>query len=289
MERLLVVDVHDVCWRLFVAGYPRVTKAGRDARVVSAVVSWLRSFARELKISDVVAVGDSICVMRRKLWPSYRNGGRPRPPEYFEHEFAVMEYFKATGWWYLSKDGASAGDLVASFLRSYPAEDTYLWSASIGLSQLVSGRVYRVWRRKGSVVIHDEETIRQRLNGVSGDQIAEWRALVGDVGEGIPGVDGVSANWASRIICEFGGVDRVLEGNTSAPGWLRERLERGFESYQMSVKLARLRVLHGSWKRSLVHAKERDVGKLRKLEEEWGIERVSEKRTTFRQWELPLL
>jgi len=39
----------------------------------------------------------------------------------------------------------------------------------------------------------------------------------------------------------------------------------------------------------LVHAKEPNVGKLRKLEEEWGIERVSEKRMTFRQWELPLL
>jgi DNA polymerase-1 len=78
--------------------------------------------------------------------------------------------------------------------------------------------------------------------GVTPEQIPDYKALMGDPSDNIPGVRGIGPKGAASLLREFGSVAKIYENldEISAKG-TREKLEEGRESAFLSLELARMR------------------------------------------------
>jgi 5'-3' exonuclease len=97
---------------------------------------------------------------------------------------------------------ASAAHLAAMDPR---VEKVSIWTPDKDLGQCVRGeRVVQVDRRSGQ--IRDEAGVSQKF-GVPPARIPDYLALVGDSADGYPGIDGIGAKGAARLIQKHGRIE----------------------------------------------------------------------------------
>jgi 5'-3' exonuclease len=165
-----------------------------------------------------VATDHIIESFRNNLWPGYKTGDGIEPAllaQFHPLEEALTAMGVAV--WPMSEleadDAlASAAHLAAADLR---VEKVCIWTPDKDLSQSVVGdRVVQVDRRSGQ--IRDADGVRAKF-GVIPAHIPDYLALVGDSADGYPGIPGVGAKTAARLITTYGVLeafpDEVLGAN----------------------------------------------------------------------------
>jgi len=110
---------------------------------------------------------------------------------------------------------ASAARLAAADAR---VEKVCIWTPDKDLAQCVSGdRVVQVDRKSGK--IRDDNGVREKF-GVPPSLIPDYLALVGDSADGYPGIAGIGAKTAARLLGKHGAIDdfppEVLGDNRKA-------------------------------------------------------------------------
>src|SRR5207244_43453 len=155
-----------------------------------------------------VATDHVIESFRNDLWPAYKTGEGIDPAllaQFHPLENALIAMGIAT--WPIvdleADDGlASAAHIAAADDR---VEKVCIWTPDKDLAQSVVGqRVVQVDRRSGQ--IRDEEGVRKRF-GVSPPFIPDYLALVGDGADGYPGIAGIGAKTAARLITRHGHIE----------------------------------------------------------------------------------
>ena len=77
--------------------------------------------------------------------------------------------------------------------------------------------------------------------GVRPDQVVDWKALVGDSSDNIPGVKGVGAKTAAKLLNEYETLDEIYANIESIKGAMGKKSGRvGKEDAYLSQKLARI-------------------------------------------------
>ena len=109
--------------------------------------------------------------------------------------------------------------------------------------QLVDGnvKVLRTTRGVSETKTYGREEVVEEY-GVTPEQIPDYKALIGDPSDNIPGVRGIGPKGAANLLQKFGTVAEIYENldKISAKG-TRKKLEEGRESAFMSLELARMR------------------------------------------------
>jgi DNA polymerase-1 len=115
------------------------------------------------------------------------------------------------GWPILEWEGREADDLIAGVVARREGRPVRVLSADKDLAQLVSPEVTLVtpgkkgaWAELGPAEVADKF-------GVPPTAIRDYLALVGDSSDNIPGVPGVGAKTAAKLLNEFGSIDGILE------------------------------------------------------------------------------
>ena len=197
--------------------------------VLGTVVQMLEQGATHIG----VATDHIIESFRNDLWPGHKTGygiEHALWAQFHPLEDALMAMGIVT--WpmvVLEADDAlaSAAHLAAGDAR---VTGVSIWTPDKDLAQSVVGqRVVQVDRRSGQ--IRDEEGVRKRF-GVSPPFIPDYLALVGDGADGYPGIAGIGAKTAARLIARHGHIEEL------PPEVLRDNLARAL----LFKNLATLRV-----------------------------------------------
>src|SRR4029077_16366914 len=103
-----------------------------------------------------------------------------------------------------------ADDALASAARiaseSERVQRVCIWTPDKDLAQCVRGdRVVQVDRRSNK--IRDAEEVRKKF-GVEPGLIPDFLALVGDAADGYPGLPGIGAVTAARLLNQYGPIER---------------------------------------------------------------------------------
>src|SRR5207245_6672360 len=104
-----------------------------------------------------------------------------------------------------SVPGYEGDDVIGALARQAEKAgvETIIVSGDLDPLQLVTPRTKLMTTRQGfqNTVIYDEEMIRQRY-GLGPDQMVDYKALKGDTTDNIPGVPGVGAHTAAKLMAE---------------------------------------------------------------------------------------
>jgi 5'-3' exonuclease len=220
----VIVHLVDGTYELFrhFYGLRRFNK-GKD-RPFGAVVGVLQGVLKMVEDGAThigVATDHVIESFRNAMWPGYKTGAGIEPA--LRAQFHPLEdALAAMGVAVWPMVELEADDALAS--AAYLAEqDAYvgkiaIWTPDKDLAQCVRGeRVVQIDRRSGKIL--DEAGVRQKF-GVPPALIADYLALVGDAADGYPGIEGIGAVTAARLLNQYGPIEKL------PPEILRDRRER---------------------------------------------------------------
>jgi 5'-3' exonuclease len=155
-----------------------------------------------------VATDHVIESFRNDLWPEYKTGEGIEPAllsQFHPLEEALLAMGVVT-WPMIELEAddalASAAHIAAQDAR---VEKICIWTPDKDLAQCVVGaRVVQVDRKSGQ--IRDEQGVRDKF-GVTPAFIPDFLALVGDAADGYPGIAGLGAKTAAKLIARHGHIE----------------------------------------------------------------------------------
>lgn len=220
----MIVDLIDGTYELFrqFYGLRRFNKgADRPFGAVAGVLKSLLALMENRATHVGVATDHVIESFRNQLWPGYKTGAGIEPALLAQFH-PLEEALAAMGVVVWPMTDLEADDALAAAARISAAdvrvEKVLIWTPDKDLAQCVQGdRVLQVDRRGNK--IRTAADVREKF-GVLPKLIPDYLALVGDAADGYPGVRGIGAVSAARLLNEHGPIERF------PPTVLGEQLEQ---------------------------------------------------------------
>lgn len=208
----MIIDLIDGTYELFrhFYGLRRFTK-GED-RPFGAVVGVLNGVLEmiEGQVTHVgVATDHVIESFRNRLWPGYKTGEGIEPALLAQFH-PLEEGLAAMGVVVWPMVDLEADDALASAARLADEDERVelvrIWTPDKDLAQCVrDDRVLQIDRKRKQV--RGANDVRHKF-GVEPALIPDFLALVGDAADGYPGIQGIGAVGAARLLNEYGPIER---------------------------------------------------------------------------------
>jgi len=207
----MVIHLVDGTYELFrhFYGLRRFTK-GKD-RPYGGVVGVLQTIVQMLEKGAThvgVATDHVIESFRNDLWAGYKTGEGIEPALWAQFH-PLEDALSAMGVVAWPMVELEADDALASAARiasrSRRVDKVCIWTVDKDLAQCVQGdRVVQMDRRANKML--DAEAVRAKY-GVVPALIPDYLALVGDAADGYPGIAGIGAVSAARMLNRYGPIE----------------------------------------------------------------------------------
>ena len=207
----MIVHLVDGTYELFrhFYGLRRFTK-GKD-RPLGAVVGVLQSVLEIVERGEThvgVATDHVVESFRNDLWPGYKTSAGIEPALIAQFH-PLEDALAAMGVVVWPMVELEADDALASAAHLADADadvdKVCIWTPDKDLAQCVRDeRVVQVDRR--AKAIRDAAGVRAKF-GVEPALIPDYLALVGDAADGYPGIDGIGAVGAARLLARHGAIE----------------------------------------------------------------------------------
>jgi DNA polymerase-1 len=243
--RLVILDSHGIIFRSYFA-LKDVLPVSRTGEPVAAVFGYANSLLtvfKELKPTHVIAAWDaSSDTFRKALDERYKAHRDATPPDLIPQFDRVRELLAAFQIPLVECPGYEADDVLGTFAKQASEQgiETIIVTMDNDIVQLVDDNVrvymYRPYQR--DYVMYDEAAVRERWN-FEPRQMIDFKSLMGDTSDNIPGVKGIGEKGAKALIAEWGTLENMIEHlDELTPPRTQKALAAGIDEAKLSKKLA---------------------------------------------------
>ncbi|HEX5797453.1 MAG TPA: DNA polymerase I [Candidatus Saccharimonadales bacterium] len=178
---------------------------------------------------------------RLKLYPAYKAGRKPAPPDFYDQIPLLHDLLDAFGWPLYELDDYEADDIMGTLaVQARKAGlDTLLVTSDLDLLQVINGNVHVYALKKGlsNIELFHPESFEGKY-GIKVDQFLDLKALKGDSSDNIPGAPGIGEKTAVELLRQFKTLDGIYDNLDLIKESTRNKLEAGKDSVYLSKKLA---------------------------------------------------
>lgn len=207
----MIVHLVDGTYELFRQYYGRLRIKSGKPRPLGAAAGVLHSLLEMIETGAThlgLATDHVIESFRNDLWPDYKTGAgidRALWTQFWPLEEAALAMGIAV-WPMVDLEADDALASAARLASEDPVvEKVCIWANDKDLAQCVRGdRVVQVDRRGQQ--IRNAEAVRAKF-GVEPGLIPDFLALVGDAQDGYPGIQGIGAVSAARMLNRYGPIE----------------------------------------------------------------------------------
>ena len=243
--RLVILDSHGIIFRSYYAlrDVLTVRRTGEPVAAVFGYANSLLTVFNELQPTHVIAAWDASSETFRKQVDDRYKAHRPPTPEDLVPQFdRVRELLDAFHIPLVERAGFEADDILGTFAKQATEQgiETIIVTLDNDIVQLVDPNVrvymYRLYQR--DYVMYDEEAVRERW-GFEPRQMIDYKSLVGDTSDNIPGVKGIGEKGAKSLIEEWGSLEEMIEHlDELKPPRAQKALAAGLDEAKLSKELA---------------------------------------------------
>src|SRR5512138_3393594 len=214
---LYLIDGHALAYRMYFA----LTAGGSSTRWQTSQgepTAGTYGFARELmrileqeKPEYIAVAFDTGKTFRDQIFPEYK-GTRAKMPDDLRPQIGrIRELIDAFNIPRLEMEGFEADDVLGSIahIANEQGLGVKIISGDRDLLQLVNDRTIVYLAGDDQNYVTDEDVIMKL--GVRPDQVVDYKALVGDKSDNVPGVMGVGEKTAIALIGKFGTLDGIYQ------------------------------------------------------------------------------
>ena len=244
--RVYLIDGYSLLYRAFYA-LPQsiVTTSGLPTNALYGFTSMvLKLLGSEEEVGIGVVWDSGKPAFRMELFPEYKAQRTSMPEELRAQLDHLDEILEAMNIPAIRAEGFEADDVLATLSKRLPEDvELMIVTGDQDAMQLVDGsvKVLRTTRGVSETKAYGRDEVIEEY-GVTPEQIPDYKALVGDSSDNIPGVRGIGPKGAASLLAKFGTVENLYENleKVEAKG-MRKKLEEGRENALLSLELARMR------------------------------------------------
>ncbi|AHY47087.1 DNA polymerase family A [Rubrobacter radiotolerans] len=244
--RIYLIDGYSLLYRAFYALPQSISTSG--GLPTNALYGFTSMVLKLLDTEEPVGIGvvwdGGMPEYRTEIFPEYKANRSAMPEELRMQLDHLDEILSAMNIHSVRVEGFEADDVIATLSKKVPeGVELEIVTGDQDAMQLVEGavKVARTTRGVSELKEYTRETVIEEY-GVTPEQIPDYKGLVGDSSDNIPGVRGIGPKGASKLLQEFGSVEEIYANldAVKAKG-TKSKLEEGRESAFLSKELATMR------------------------------------------------
>ncbi len=244
---LYLIDGHALAYRMYFA----LTAGGSSTRWQTSKgepTAGTYGFARELlriieqERPDYIAVAfDTGKTFRDQIFPAYKGTRAKMPDDLSPQMKRIRELVDAFNIPRLEMEGFEADDVLGSIARTAAQQDlgVKIITGDRDLLQLVNERTTVYLAGDDQNYITDEDVVKKL--GVPPAQVVDYKALVGDKSDNIPGVSGIGEKTAIALLQKFGSLENIYRNLDQVEKRWVTKLAQNREIAFMSRDLAQIK------------------------------------------------
>jgi DNA polymerase I len=243
-KKLVVIDGKSVFYRGYYAMPNLATKDGTPTGGVFGFASMALEVVRKLQPDYVAVAWDKPKTNIRKrleLYPAYKAGRKPAPPDFYDQIPMLHELLEAFGWPLYELDDYEADDIMGTLAHQAGQQniDTLLVTSDMDLLQVVNEhtKVFALKKGLSNIELYSPESFTAKY-GIEVTQFLDLKALKGDSSDNIPGVPGIGEKGAVQLLTDHQTLDGIYENIDLIKETLRKKLVAGKDSAYLSKQLA---------------------------------------------------
>ena len=243
---LYLIDGHALAYRMYFA----LTAGSNTQRWQTSKgepTAGIYGFARELmrileqeKPEYLAVAFDTGKTFRDKLFPEYKATRAKMPEDLRPQIERIRQLVDAFNIPRLEMEGYEADDVLGSVARLVAGQGlgVKIITGDRDLLQLVNKRTAVYLAGDDQNYITDEDVIRKL--GVRPNQVVDYKAIVGDKSDNIPGVAGVGEKTAVALLEKFGTLDSIYQNIDQVENRWKTKLEASKDTAYLSRDLAQI-------------------------------------------------
>ncbi len=206
-KRFVIIDASSLIYRAFYV-FPSIKN--REGELSNAVYGFIMLFLKSIKDlqPDFIAVAYDVKgpTFRNKEFKDYKANRIKTPDELIQQIPKIKEFVKSLNIQSFEKPGFEADDIIGTLTAMVflSKTETIILSNDKDSLQLVNKKTLVCLPNPGSkTVMYNRAKVIERFQGITPEQFADFRGLVGDPSDNIPGVFGIGEKTAIKLINEF--------------------------------------------------------------------------------------
>ena len=243
-KKLALIDGKSVFYRGYYALPNLSTREGIPTGGVYGFAAMALELVKRLKPDYVAVAWDKPKTnirKRKELYPEYKAGRKPPPPDFYAQIPLLHELLQAFSWPMYELDDYEADDIMGTLAKQAAKKnvEVMLVTSDLDTLQLVGPHIHVYALKKGltNIELFHPESFEQKY-GLKADQFLDLKALKGDSSDNIPGVPGVGEKTAIELLKNYETLDGVYKNLGDIKPTLRAKLEAGKKLAYLSKELA---------------------------------------------------
>lgn len=233
MKKLAVIDGKSVFYRGYYAMPGLALPDGTPTGGVFGFASIAIELIKKIEPDYVAVAWDKPKTNIRKrleIYPEYKAGRKPAPPDFYAQVPILHELLDAFGWPFYEIDDYEADDILGAFAKQATEKgvETYLLTSDLDSLQLISPttKVYAIKNGLSNIEEFDVAAFEAKY-GIGVEQFLDYKSLIGDSSDNLPGVPGVGAKTATALLQEFKTLDDIYDNLESIKPTVAKKLAAG--------------------------------------------------------------
>ncbi len=239
-NKILLLDSNSLMHRAYHALPNLKSSKGLYTGAVFGFLSILLRLIKEQQPTHIAAAFDlKGPTFRHEMYDGYKATRKPMDEELRQQVEPLKSLITAMGIKIVSMQGYEGDDILGTLAKRFD-DECIIVTGDRDSFQLVSPTTRVFWTKRGvtDIEVYDEARLLQ--DGFTTSQFIDYKALMGDASDNIPGIAGVGEKTAKALLAEYGSLDSVLEHAAEIKGKVGQNVVNGREMALLSRRLARI-------------------------------------------------
>ncbi|HZK02591.1 MAG TPA: DNA polymerase I [Anaerovoracaceae bacterium] len=245
-RKLVVIDGNSLINRAYYAiQRPMITKDGLYTQAVYGFLNILQKIRRDYEPGYMVVAFDMKGpTFRHDEYADYKAGRKKMPPELAMQIPVLKEVLGSMNVRILETEGFEADDIIGTVARKAEEEglEPFIITGDKDALQLASHKTKVIITRRGisQFEAYDHDAMVEKY-GFTPDEYVDYKGLMGDASNNIPGIPGVGEKTAQKLVIEYGTIANLMGSLDEMHNKkLRQRIEENIQIALMSRRLAEI-------------------------------------------------
>ncbi len=244
-KKLFLLDGHALVYRAHYAFItrPLINSKGLNTSAITGMTRFIWDVIRKQNPTHIAVAFDlSGPTFRTEMYPEYKANREAQPEDIttaLPYIREIIEGFKIP---VVTKKGYEADDVIGTLAKQAEKEgfEVFMVTPDKDYAQLVSDKVfmYKPARMGNGVEILGEKEVLEKWQIKRVDQVIDVLGLQGDAVDNIPGIPGIGAKTAVKLLAKFDSMEGLLANTDQLKGKQKEKVEQFAEQGRLSKKLA---------------------------------------------------
>jgi len=214
MKRIMLIDGFNLLFRSYYAKQNIPNRKGISVGALSGVLLMITKLSNDYHCDDYIVCLDSqqSKTKRTEINSSYKANRKPPPKDLLDQIKIYKEFLNKCGINTCMKDGYEADDVIGSLANIYynDFDEIIICSGDKDLFQLINDKVHQLWINKhGYSLLYIEDFYN--IYGFDVDKFVDYKALLGDKSDNIPGCPGCGISGAMELIKKHGSIEELFQ------------------------------------------------------------------------------